>query len=150
MVPWAHPSPHSKRDVIEFSRFCRAQDRDSQRDRPTDRPYYSVCSNRPHLLRGLATQPNNTGVSVYGAVVMTVVIAEVHPVHLMNADPAPCGLQPSNRANQLGCRLKACAATVHIYHDHLLWSPYVIGQTIIFLPCSFFLILSSIFFFFLT
>ena len=28
----------------------------------------------------------------------------------------------------------------------LLWSPYVIGQTIIFLPCSFFL-LSSIFFF---
>jgi len=28
---------------------------------------------------------------------------------------------------------------------HLLWSPYVIGQTIIFLPCSFFL--PSIFFF---
>jgi len=31
--------------------------------------------------------------------------------------------------------------------EHLLWSPYVIGQTIIFSSCSFFL--SSIFFFFL-
>ena len=29
-----------------------------------------------------------------------------------------------------------------------LWSPYVIGQTIIFLPCSFFLLFPSIFFFF--
>jgi len=28
----------------------------------------------------------------------------------------------------------------------LLWSPYVIGQTIIFLPCGFFLLLSSFFF----
>jgi len=32
---------------------------------------------------------------------------------------------------------------------YFLWSPYVIGQTIIFLPCSFFLLLPSIFFFFL-
>ena len=32
----------------------------------------------------------------------------------------------------------------HIFGS-LLWSPYVIGQTIIFLPCSFFL--PSIFFF---
>ena len=31
---------------------------------------------------------------------------------------------------------------------YFLWSPYVIGQTIIFLPCSFFLLLPSIFFFF--
>ena len=36
------------------------------------------------------------------------------------------------------------------YLSSFLWSPYVIGQTIIFLPCSFFLLLlsSSIFFFF--
>jgi len=31
----------------------------------------------------------------------------------------------------------------------LLWSPYVTGQTIIFLPCDFYLSSSSIFFFFL-
>ena len=35
----------------------------------------------------------------------------------------------------------------HLYHHHYysLWSPYVLGQTIIFLPCDFFL---SIFFLF--
>ena len=42
---WAHPSPHPKRHLGRFSRFCRAQDR----DRPTDRPRYSVNSNQPHL-----------------------------------------------------------------------------------------------------
>ena len=33
-----------------------------------------------------------------------------------------------------------------LYSFALLWSPYVIGQTIIFLPCSFFLLLLSSFF----
>jgi len=33
---------------------------------------------------------------------------------------------------------------------NFLWSSHVIGQTIIFLPCGFFLLLSSIFLFFLT
>ena len=31
------------------------------------------------------------------------------------------------------------------YFEHLLWSPYVIGQTIIFLPCDFYLLLSFFF-----
>jgi len=45
MLPWAHPSPQPKRHLDRFSRFRRAYDC----DRPTDRPRYSVCSNRPHL-----------------------------------------------------------------------------------------------------
>ena len=40
--------------------------------------------------------------NVYGAVLMTVVTARVHPVHLMNADWAPGGRQPSDQANRLG------------------------------------------------
>jgi len=34
-----------------------------------------------------------------------------------------------------------------IIGDDFLWSPYVIGQTIIFLPCDFYLSSSSFFFF---
>jgi len=43
----AHPSPHPKRQLDQFSRFCRAHDR--QTDTPTDIARYSVCNNRPHL-----------------------------------------------------------------------------------------------------
>jgi len=47
--------------------------------------------------------------------------------------------------------MDVCYSMMHVSHMditifvELLWSPYVIGQTIIFLPCYFFL---SIFFFF--
>jgi len=37
----------------------------------------------------------------------------------------------------------------HITDDNFLWSPYVIGQTIIFLPCSFFLSIFYLLFLFL-
>jgi len=33
---------------------------------------------------------------------MTMVTARVHPVHLMSADLAPGGRQPSDQANRLG------------------------------------------------
>jgi len=36
------------------------------------------------------------------AVLMTMVTARVHPVHLMNADWVPGGCQLSHQANQLG------------------------------------------------
>ena len=40
IVPWAHPSPQPKWHLDQFSRFCRAHDRDrqtdGQRDRQTD------------------------------------------------------------------------------------------------------------------
>jgi len=39
---------------------------------------------------------------VYGAVLMTTSTARVHPVHLMNADWAPGGRQPSDQCNWLG------------------------------------------------
>jgi len=48
------PSPHSEQHVDRFSCYCRAHDRDRQ----TDRPRYSVCSNRLHL-HSTITWPNN-------------------------------------------------------------------------------------------
>jgi len=44
---WVHPSPNPKRRLDRFSRFCRAHYRPTVTDRPTDRPRYSVCNNRP-------------------------------------------------------------------------------------------------------
>jgi len=29
VLPWTHPSPHAKRSLDQFSRFCRAHDRDT-------------------------------------------------------------------------------------------------------------------------
>jgi len=60
------------------------------------------------------------------------------------------------KLSELFCAL-LCTTVVHSdMHTHIravlkveyLWSPYVIGQTIIFLPCSFFLSFSIFFFFF--
>ena len=45
---------------------------------------------------------NNSHDNVYGAVIMTKVIARVHPVHLMNVDWAPGGRQFSDQASRLG------------------------------------------------
>jgi len=42
-------SHHCSWYLDPFSRFCRAHERDKQTDRHTNRPCYSVCSNRPHL-----------------------------------------------------------------------------------------------------
>jgi len=36
--------------------------------------------------------------NVYGAAIMTKVIARVHPVHFMNSDRAPVDRQPSDQA----------------------------------------------------
>ena len=46
---------------------------------------------------------NNTHANVYGAVVMTMVTARVHPVHLMNADWAPGGHQPTDDGRLVHC-----------------------------------------------
>jgi len=54
VVPSAHLSSQSKRHLDRFSHFCRA----CGHDRQTDRPCYSVCSNRTHLARA-ATRPKN-------------------------------------------------------------------------------------------
>ena len=57
---------------------------------------------------------NNNHDNVYGVIIMTKVIARVHPVYLMNADSAPGGRQSSDQANQLGLRVRRkLAATVH-------------------------------------
>jgi len=45
LVPRAHPSLSSDQHLDQFSRFCRAHEHDQQTD--TDRPCYSICSNRP-------------------------------------------------------------------------------------------------------
>ena len=46
MVPWAHPSPQSKRHPDRFSRFCRSHDRDKPADRPIDKLRGYYCHRR--------------------------------------------------------------------------------------------------------
>jgi len=52
MVPWANPSPHPKRHLDWFSRFCRTcgcpTARDKQTGTHTHRPLY-ICSDSMHL-----------------------------------------------------------------------------------------------------
>jgi len=68
---------------------------------------------------------NNSHDNVYGAVVMTKVIARVHPVHLMNVDWAPGGRQPSDQANQLGLWVhRKLAAIIPIHHRHCYYYYY--------------------------
>jgi len=52
-IPWTLPSPHSKRHLDWFSRFCEAHDR----DKATDRPRYSVCNNERNY--SSVMRPNN-------------------------------------------------------------------------------------------
>ena len=60
---------------------------------------------------------NNNYDNVYGAIVITKVIARVHPVHLMNVDWAPGGRQPSDPASRLGLWVRRkLAAIIHIHH----------------------------------
>ena len=47
-------------------------------------------------------------------------IARVYPVHLMNADSAPGGRQPSDQANRLGLWVRQYAAIIHIHHRHFI------------------------------
>ena len=57
---------------------------------------------------------------MFMVVIVTMVTARVHPVHLMNADWAPGGRQPSDQANRLVAVSPPMAATIHIHHRHLL------------------------------
>ena len=57
------------------------------------------------------------------------------------------GVPKTNETISAASRPKFIILWGHVGEILLLWSPYVIGQTIIFLPCSFFLNSSSIFFF---
>ena len=45
---------------------------------------------------------NNNHDNVYGAIIMTKVIARVHTVYLANVDRAPADRQPSDQASRLG------------------------------------------------
>ena len=65
------------------------------------------------------TNNNNNHDIVYGAIIMTKVIARVHPVHLMNVDWAQGGHQPSDQATWLGLWVcQKLAAAVPIHHRH--------------------------------
>ena len=82
---------HPKLHLDWFSRFSNAHDC----DRPTDRPHYSVRSNRLHL-HGNAMPPNNNRVNRYHAVIDHI-HCRVHPVHWINADSASDGCRPQTR-----------------------------------------------------
>ena len=59
---------------------------------------------------------------------MTKVIARVHPVHLMNADWAPGGRQPSDQAHRLRLWVRRkLAAIIHIYNRHCYYYSARIG-----------------------
>jgi len=67
LFPLGDQKPHCSLDSLElptqwhldrFSHFCRVHERNQQTDRHTDRPHYSVCSNRPHLAIA-AMRPKN-------------------------------------------------------------------------------------------
>ena len=91
------------------------------------RSFYMVLCNRPN------NNNNNSHDSVYGAVIMTKVIAIVHPVHTMNADWAPGGRQPSDQASQLGLWVRRkLAAIIHIHHHHCYY--YLARRLILILP----------------
>jgi len=51
---------------------------------------------------------------------VTIVIAAVHPVHLMNADLTPGRWRLSNQANRLGLWVRLYATTVYTHHRRLL------------------------------
>jgi len=59
MVPWAYPSPQSKRHLDRFSRFCTAHYCDRQADIPTDHATRSVTIGRINVHR-TAMQLNNS------------------------------------------------------------------------------------------
>ena len=62
---------------------------------------------------------NNNHDNVYGAVIMTKVVARIHPVRLMKVDWAPGGRQPPDQANQLWLWVhRKLAAISHIHHRH--------------------------------
>ena len=61
MPPWAHLSPHPKRHLDRFSRFCRAHNRDRQTDRQTDHAAPSVTEGRIYV-RSTAMRTKNKGV----------------------------------------------------------------------------------------
>ena len=76
---------------------------------------------------------NNSHDNVYGAVIITKVIARVRPVHLMNVDWAPGGRQPSDQANRLGLWVRRkLAAVVYIHHRHCYY--YSARKLILILP----------------
>jgi len=67
------------------------------------------------------------------AVIMTKVIARVHPVNLMNVDWAPDGRQPSDQASRLGlCVRQKLAAIIHIHRRHCYY--YSAPKLIFILP----------------
>ena len=77
---------------------------------------------------------NNNHDNVYGAVIMTKVIARVHPVHLMNVDWAPGGRQPSDQTSRLRLWVRRkLAAAIHIHHRHCYY--YSARRLILILPC---------------
>ena len=76
---------------------------------------------------------NNSHGNVYGAVIMTKVIARVRPVHPMNVDWAPFGRQPSDQASRLGLWVRRkLAAIIHIHHGRCYY--YSARRLILILP----------------
>ena len=81
----------------------------------SDNNSFSACG---FVLVGFKKSNNNNKQdNVYGSIIIAIVIARVHPVHLMNVDWAPGGRQPLDQANRLGLWVRRkLSATIHIHH----------------------------------
>jgi len=61
--------------------------------------------------------------NVYGAVIMTQVIARVHPVHLTNADQRQTAADPQTRPTDMGCDCKSALRLLYGLHTPIIIRP---------------------------
>jgi len=82
MVPWAHQNGILISSAV-FAGLTTVIDRPT--DRQTDHATLSVTTVCIYE-HTIVMEPNNNCDDLYGAVIMTIAIARVHPVEMVNAD----------------------------------------------------------------
>jgi len=110
MVPWAPRVLNPKDILIRSAVFVGLTTvTDRQTDRPTDHDATrSVTIGhamvRPYSVRSTRMRPYNNTTMMYGSVIMTIAIARVHPVHLMNTyTERRVTANPKIKPTDLGC-----------------------------------------------
>ena len=78
------------------------------------------CIILTHIKSGSFAEDRNMWDNVYGAVVMTHVILQIHPVHLMNVEQCQAAADPQTTPTDLGSefawRLLLSTSTITIYY----------------------------------
>ena len=158
MLPWAHPSPHAKLHLGQFSHFCT----------PHCREFLCFTMGRPFCpqiapLHGASGPPCYTwflgptqvhrpnGISISSVIVawLTTVTdrqTDRPRYSICNNRPHLNGtvMQPYKTISEF---LYAVMHNMYLLEISFLWPPYVIGQAIVLLSCGFFFFYLSNFFF---